>query len=112
MFILTSLGATIKLLGQSGESNLRVTAALLLLMAAAAAELTTFQLLPLSFSPSSLSSYRRGGEGQGGGTQQALPGTQVVFQHRAVLVALMTGAVHFIITEELLGENNEKASGG
>lgn len=80
-----------------------------MLMAAAAAQQTTLQLLPLSFPPSGHSANRRGREGRDGGAQQVLPGAQVVLLHRAVLVALMAGTVHFIITGELIGEGKEKA---
>ena len=60
------------------------------------------QLSPTGLPPSSLSTNQRGGRRQGRGTQQALPGAQVVFLHRAVLVALMAGTVHFVITGGLL----------
>lgn len=45
-----------------------------------------------------LSSYWRGGRGQGGRAQQVLPGAQVVLPHRAVLVGLMTRTVHWVKT--------------
>ena len=64
----------------------------------------SLELSPPGFSPSGLSTNQRGGRRQGGGTQQALPGAQVVLLHWAVLVALMAGTVHFIITGGLLGE--------
>lgn len=88
------------------ESNLCISAALLLFMAAAA-EQTTLQLLPLSFPPSSHSANGRRRDGHDGGAQQALPGTLVVLLYRAVLVALVAGTVHFIITGEFLGEENQ-----
>lgn len=68
---------------------------------------TALQLSPPGFSPSGLSTNQSGGRGQGGGTEQALPGAQVVLLHRAVLVALMAGTVHFVITVE-----KDKITGG
>lgn len=55
-------------------------------------------LSPPRFSPSGLSTNQRGGWRQGGRTQQAFPGTQVVLLHGAVLIAFMAGTVHFVIT--------------
>lgn len=60
--------------------------------------LAAFQLSPSGFPPAGLCTDHRSGRGQGGRTKQALLGAQVVLLHRAVLVALVTGTVHFVIT--------------
>lgn len=60
------------------------------------------QLSPAGLPPSGLGSDQGRGGRQGGGAQQALPGAQVVFLHWAVLVALMAGTVHFVITGGLI----------
>lgn len=49
--------------------------------------------------------------GKRGGTQQVLPGAQVVLLHRAVLVALMAGTVHFVITGGFQSERGENYTG-
>lgn len=58
-----------------------------------------FQLSPPGFPPPGLCSDHWGGRGQRGRAQQAFPGAQVVLLHRAVLVALVTGTIHFVITD-------------
>lgn len=62
------------------------------------------QLSPPGFSASGLGTNQRSGRRQGRGVQQALPGAEVVLLHRAVLVALMAGTVHFVIAGGLLKE--------
>lgn len=56
-----------------------------------------FQLSPPGFPSAGLCTDHRSGRGQGGRGQQVLPRAQVVLLHRAVLVALVTGTVHFVI---------------
>lgn len=58
------------------------------------------QLFPPSFSATSLSSNKSRWGRKVGGDHQAVPGAQIVLLHRAVLVALVTGTVHFIVTSE------------
>lgn len=60
---------------------------------------TTLHFPPLSFSSPGLSTNQSRRRQQGGGTQEALLGAQVVLLHWAVLVALVAGTVHFVITD-------------
>ena len=57
---------------------------------------------PPSLSPSGLSTNQKRGRQQGRGSQEGLSGALVVLLHWAVLVALMAGTVHFVITGGLL----------
>lgn len=70
---------------------------LLLQVLAAFTKQAAFQLSPPGFPSPGLCTDHGGGRSQRGRAQQALPGAQVVLLHRAVLVALVTGTVHFVI---------------
>lgn len=50
------------------------------------------------FSPPGLGSFHSRERRQGGRAEQALPGAAIVLLHRAVLVALMAGTLHFVVT--------------
>lgn len=71
---------------------------LLVQVLAALTKQASFQLSPPGFPSAGLCTDHGRGRGQRGRAQQALPGAQIVLLHRAVLVALMTGTVHFVIT--------------
>lgn len=71
---------------------------LLVQVLAAFTKQAAFQLSPPGFPSAGLCTDHRSGRDQGRRAQQALPGAQVVLLHRAVLVALVTCTVHFVIT--------------
>lgn len=75
---------------------------------AAVATQAALQLSPPGFPSAGLGTDQGRGNGQGGRAQQALPGAQVVLLHRAVLVALVTGTVHFVIAGVERKEHRER----
>ena len=55
-------------------------------------------LFPPRLPPPSLRPRQGGRRGRGRGEQEVLTGAQVVLLHRAVLVALLAGAVYLVVT--------------